>query len=365
MQFCVGTMAFETALPQGKTKVSTMRAFWIRALIFVVIGLLLYVALAAYAERKMLETSERHPFVTITSAPQETDVVVLGASHAMQLGFDGIQPMVEQNSGRKIMVLAIKDGGVVPNAVILNALLKKSKPRTIVYVLDTFAFLSPRWNEERLNDGDLFVRAPFDRDLIDVLREEPSAWGTMLGYASGFEKIKRLSSADADSADAELTKLDQIYQPDDRIDDQRVGYLFSDSSAELMQGYVDRLAAMAQAARQAGSEFILLQMPVPPRYTSRLPEAHYEVLERVQAMAQAAGVCVIDHTEALPGDENYYDTDHLNRLGLERYTAGLLAEALLLPAGEATENPSPWCVSAVADEEEDTTEEEAAFEEEP
>jgi len=357
-------MALETVLPQGKTKVSTMRAFWKRALIFVVIGLLLYVGLAAYAEKKMLETSERNPFFQITEAPQETDVVILGASHAMPLGFDAIKPLVEENSGRKLMVLAIEGGGVVPNSVFLKTLLSKSKPRTVVYVLDTFAFLSPQWNEERLNDSELYVHAPFNRDIFDALMEEPSAWRTALSYASGFGKINRLSNPGVDRSEAELTKFDKTYRPNDRIDDQRVANLFPDAPAELMQGYVDRLGAMAAAAKEAGSEFILLQMPVPPRYTSRLPESHQAVLDRVQATAEAHGVCVIDHTEALPGDENYYDTDHLNRMGAERYAAGLLTEALLLPAGEATENPSPWCVTATGDEEEDTAEEETFFNEE-
>lgn len=351
-------------MPQGKIKVSTMRAFWIRALLFVVIGLLLYLALLAYAETRVRETGERNPFFQIAlNAEKGTDVVVLGASHAMPLGFDGIKPLIEQNSGRKLMVLAIEGGGVVPNAVILRALLNKSTPRTVIYVLDTFAFLSPQWNEERLKDSELFARAPLDRAIVDALMEEPSAWRTALSYLSGFDKINRLSNPGVDGSEAELTKFDRTYGPNDRIDDQRVAYLFSDSTSELIEGYVGRLAQMAKAAREAGSEFILLQMPVPPRYTSRLPDSHQQVLERVLAMAEAEGVCVIDHTEALPGDENYYDTDHLNRTGAERYAAGLLAEALLLTPGEATENPSPWCVEAVADGEEGSTEEETSEEE--
>lgn len=351
-------MAYETTLPQGKTKVSTMRAFWKRALIFVLIGLLLYIVLLAYAETKVRETGERNPFFQIAmNAEKGTDVVILGASHAMPLGFEGIKPLVEQTSGRNVTVLAIEGGGVVPNSVILNALLNKSKPRTVIYVLDTFAFLSPQWNEDRLNDSELYARAPLDKAILDALLAEKAAWRNVPSYLLGFDKINRLSNPGVDRSEAELTKFDKTYRPNDRIDDQRVAYLFPDSPAELMQNYVDRLGAMAAAAKQAGSEFILLQMPVPPRYTSRLPESHQAVLERVQAVAQAQGVCVIDHTEALPGDENYYDTDHLNRTGAERYATGLLAEALLLPAGEATEDPSPWCADAIGDQEEDTTEE--------
>jgi len=359
-------MAYKAGLPQGKTKVSTMRAIWKWALIFVVFGLLLYIALLAYADKKIreTETGEHNPFFQIAmNAEQGSDVVILGASHAMPLGFDGIKPLIEQTSGRNLMVMAIEGGGVVPNGVILDALLKKSKPRTVIYVLDTFAFLSPQWNEERLNDSEFYARTPFDRAILDTFLAEGIAWRNVASYLAGFDRINRPSSSGVDRSEALVAKFDQTYSPDDNIEDQRVADLFSNSSAALMQGYVDRLAAMAAAAKQAGSEFILLQMPVPPRYTSRLPETHQAVLDRVQAVAEAQGVCVIDHTEALPGDENYSDTDHLNRIGAERYAVGLLAEALLLPAGEATESPSPWCVDAASDEDEDTTEEDTPSEE--
>jgi len=75
-------------------------------------------------------------------------------------------------------------------------------------------------------------------------------------------------------------------------------------------------------------------MPAPPRYTSRLPQSHEAVMEQVRQVVEARGLCVIDHTGILQGDENYYDTDHLNRTGAEAYVSGALADVL-----QATDRP--------------------------
>jgi len=335
-------MAYNTALPETtvtEDRTSDVRAFWKRALVFVLIGLVLYLALLVIAEMRVRATGERNPFHQIvTLAPEDADVVILGASHAMPLGFEGITPLLEQNAGRNVTVLAMEGGGVVPNALMLDALLRKAEPRMIIYVLDTFAFLSRQWNEERLNDSDLYGRAPLDGAVLSALIDEPAAWRNVPAYLLGFDKVNRILNPGVDRSEAELTKFDRTYRPNDRIDDQRVAYLFPDAPAELMRGYVDRLADMAAAAQRAGSEFVLLLMPVPQRYTSRLPESHQTVMKQIGEIAEAQKLCVIDHTEMLPGDENYYDTDHLNRTGTERYVTGLLAEALRSPSGEVSGN---------------------------
>jgi len=322
-------MAYNTALPEAATEIERARPFWKTALVFTLIGLALYLALLAIAEVRVRATGERNPFFQIaTAAPGEADVVILGASHAMPLGFEGIDTLLKERSGRDVMVLAIEGGGVVPNALLLDALLRKTEPRTIVYALDTFAFLSGQWNEERLNDSDLYARAPLDGAIIEAMLAEPSAWRNLPGYLLGFDKVNRILNPGVDRSEAELTKFDRTYRANDRIDDQRVAYLFRDAPVELMEGYVERLAEMAAEAQQVGSEFAILLMPAPPRYTSRLPQSHEAVMKQIQQVAVARGLCVIDHTGLLQGDENYYDTDHLNRTGAEAYVSGALADVL-------------------------------------
>ena len=109
-------MAYNTALPQATAtddRASDMRAFWKRALVFILIGLALYLVLLVIAEMRVRTTGERNPFYQIvTAAPEDADVVILGASHAMPLGFEGITPLLEENASRNVTVLAMEGGGV-------------------------------------------------------------------------------------------------------------------------------------------------------------------------------------------------------------------------------------------------------------
>ncbi len=322
-------MASHTDIASRAGSAAKARGFWTSAAIFAGIGAVLYGALVAVAETRVRDTGERNPFFQIATLTQEqADVVVFGASHAMPLGFEGVDAALEEASGRTVTTLAIEGGGVVPNAVMLDAVLRKVRPRTIVYALDSFVFLSPQWNEERLVDADLYARAPYDADILAALLVEPAARQALPAYLSGFDKANRLFSPGVDRSDAELTKFDRTYRANDRIDDQRVAYLFPEAPAGLVEGYVARLEAMAAAAGEAGSEFVLLLMPAPERYTSRLPEAHEAVMEAVGDVAARRGLPVVDHTGLLQDDANYYDTDHLNRTGAMAYATGPLAEAL-------------------------------------
>src|SRR5690606_36592274 len=133
MRFCGEAMADNTAVPEAAAGIERARPFWKTALVFTLIGLALYLVLLAIAEMRVRATGERNPFFQIaTAAPGESDVVILGASHAMPLGFEGIGTLLKERSGRDVMVLAIEGGGVVPNALLLDALLRKTEPRTIV-----------------------------------------------------------------------------------------------------------------------------------------------------------------------------------------------------------------------------------------
>jgi hypothetical protein len=216
----------------------------------------------------------------------------------------------------------------LPNALMLDALLRKTRPAVILYSLDSFAFLSPKWNEERLTDSDLLAFAPFDTDVLTSLLWEPAALSLVPIYLSGFEKVNRLFSNAVDRSEAELVKFDRTYRTNDRIDDQRMAFLFPDASEALLASYLVRFEKMVIAAQTAGSNFVILLMPVPPRYVDRLPAVQQSVMSGVADIAARYELQIIDHTTLLPGEKNYYDTDHLNRTGTMEYINGALAEAL-------------------------------------
>ncbi len=313
--------------------------FLARAALFIAIGLALYILLLILAERQVRATGERNPLFQITALAPDSDVLVLGASHAMPLGFEGIGAALDEASGRTVTTLAIEGGGIVPAAFLLDTALRRTRPQTVVYVVDSFAFLSRQWNEDRLNDQELFARAPFDGDVLFAAVADAAARPVLPWYLSGFDKVNRLLWPAPDRSEAELTKFDRTYRENPRIDDQRVAYLFPDAPAELTGRYLARLDAMIGAAQDAGAEVVLLLMPAPTRYRDRLPPAHDAVMAGVAEIAAQRGVTIADHSGLLQADENYYDTDHLNRTGATAYVSGPLAELLERPDPEGAAGP--------------------------
>lgn len=304
-----------------------LRAMLRRWLGFVVLGLALYAGLYVLAERQVRASGEANRFFLIAATPPTTfDTVILGASHAMPLGYGGMQEVLEEASGTSILNLAIEGAGPVPNAFVLDAFLRRHQLRHLVYVVDSFAFLADDWNEKRLDDADLFRRAPLDSSLIATFIKHPATWPRLLEYLSGFAKINALWRLGPDRTDAELTKFDRTWRPIPQIDSQRIGYLFSVAEgAEAEARYLGELQAMITRVQADGARVTLLKVPTPPRYRDLLPdEPGFDA--RITALADATGADFVDHSALLPGDEFYYDTDHMNRAGVEAYAKdGLVA----------------------------------------
>ena len=135
----------------------------------------------------------------------------------------------------------------------------------ILYSPDNFAFLSPQWNEERLTGSELLAFAPFDSAVLSSLLSEPAARSIVPRYLSGFEKVNRPLSGAVDISEAELTKFDRTYRANDRIDDQRMAFLFPDIPETMLAAYLARFEEMVIEAQTAGSDFVILLMPVPLR----------------------------------------------------------------------------------------------------
>ena len=83
------------------------------------------------------------------------------------------------------------------NRLLLDYFLVRHRTAAIVYVVDSFAFYSPEWNERRLEDARLFQRAPFDPALARLLLR--SGAPPMVG-ASTTSPAFRKSTTPIDSA---------------------------------------------------------------------------------------------------------------------------------------------------------------------
>lgn len=297
--------------------------------IFVLIGLALYGVLYVWAESLVQSHAERNRFFMIASAPPSTfDTVILGASHAMPLGYGDFNAKLEEASSGSVMNLSIEGGGILPNRLVLDYFFTRHKARQVVLFVDSFAFYSPQWNEDR-PDSAMFARAPLDLGLAATLARYPWARSQLLPYLSGFTKINNADRFAVDRSDAELNKFTKTYRPIPQIDQQRIAYLFPPSIDEVgLQRYLGELVALSDMVTAQGATLMLIKPPTPPRYHEALPnEAAFDVA--IAGLAASRGLIYRDFSEILPDDENYYDTDHLNETGVSAFFASDFAQLLL------------------------------------
>jgi hypothetical protein len=221
-------------------------------------------------------------------------------------------------------------GGVAVNRLLLDYFLVRHHTEAIVYVVDSFAFYSPEWNERRLEDVRLFQRAPFDPALARLLLRGDLAPMVGVDYLTGFSKINNPDRFGPDQP-AEASRFDRRYRPVDQIDRQRIEYLYPASIDDAARGNLDRYLGIFEAlladARARGIRAILVRPPLPPRTRPLIPgEAEFDAALRT--VAGRTGAELHDLSATVDDSAMYFDTDHLNRAGVthffERHLAAIL-----------------------------------------
>lgn len=323
------TQAADIRSYESKADTGAVAVPWRRWALFVAIGLLLYGGVYAWAENLLYRTGEKNRFFMIATSPVQTyDFAILGASHAMPLGFEDMNERLEEQSGASIINLSNEGAGILPNRLVLDYFLDRHEARNVIYVLDSFAFHSRKWNEERVNDSGLFKRAPFDMDLVRTLWRHGWARSMLPDYLSGFSKINNPDRFGRDVPDAELTKFDRTYRPSPRIDAQRIAYLYEpDEDPKAFDKYIAEFEALAERVKSRGGAFIVIKPPTPARYRDNLPdEAAFD--RRITALLAENSIELHDFSTAVTDDASFYDTDHLNRNGVLAFAGGHLVPLL-------------------------------------
>jgi hypothetical protein len=307
------------------------RAFLRSAAAFIAIGALLYGVLYAGAEWLVYQRAERNRFFMIRTAPlAEYDRVILGASHAAVFDFDDMNGRLEQMTGARILNLSVVGGGVVVNRLLLDYFLVRHRTEAIVYVVDSFAFYSSEWNEKRLEDARLFQRAPFDPVLARLLADRGAPPMVAVDYITGFSKINNPDRFGADRP-AEAARFDRRYRPVDQIDRQRIAYLypavFDETVRARLEAYLGQFEALISDARARGIRVVLIRPPLPPRTRAMIPEEP-AFDAALRSLTARAGAELHDLSEAVDDPAMYFDSDHLNRTGVEhlfeRHLAGII-----------------------------------------
>lgn len=306
------------------------RSFARTAIRFVLVGLVLYSALYAVAEVISRRHVVRNRFHVIRAEPPRTyDFVVLGASHAAVFDYRDMNARLEEMTGAEIINLATVGGGITPNRLLLEYFLDRHQAGTVVYVVDSFVFRSSEWNEDRLADASLYVKAPFDPGLAALLFREPSARGAALGYITGFTKLNDRNRFEPDLFEAEGSRFDRAYRPIAQIDRQRIEYLYGDSDASpaVQDAYLAEFEALIESVHARGMRFVALRPPIPERVYAMLP-GEPEFDRSLRALLNRHGADLLDYSAVNNDPSYFYDTDHLNLEGVTALYENHLAEAL-------------------------------------
>lgn len=302
---------------------TTKRSLARSAFAFALCGLVLYAGLYYAAEQLMRSTGHGNPFFKIATLEQPSvDWVILGASHAMPLDFDGFNARMEQDTGRRILNLASPGTGPLYNRFVLEHFLLDHRTRKVLYVVDSFAFYSRAWNEDRFADPKLLARTPRDpriaARLLSYVRTESVAPQALLDYATGFSKINNRDRFKEDKWEGEA-QFDRTWRGSSSAIRKRIDYLYPDGTPTAVRDrYLGEFSQLLEAARQAGATVVVIKLPVPPAYRAQLPAEDAFDAELLRITAQAV-VRAHDFSQAVPEPRLYFDTDHLNRAGLNQF----------------------------------------------
>ncbi len=313
-----------------------MKSLGKSAIIFVAIGLLIYAGVYYAAERLMYRAGHSNPFFKIATVEDRAfDWVILGASHAMPLDFADFNAQMQRQTGLRIINLASPGTGPLYNRFVLEYFLRQHRAGNLLYVLDSFAFYSRMWNEDRFADAKLLRATPFApeiaRQLWDYSRQEGVDARALLDYVTGFSKINNRERFQQDAWEGEL-QFDRVYRPSATAVRNRIAYLYPASTEPAaLSRYLAEFTTMLELAERQGVHVVVIKMPVPAQFRTQLPnEATFD--EAISRLLASRAIPFHDFSAKMDEPRFYFDSDHLNRVGLTEFLSRDL-KAILVSAG--------------------------------
>jgi hypothetical protein len=145
----------------------------------------------------------------------------------------------------------------------------------------------------------------------------------LLDYTTGFSKINNRSRFERDAWEGE-SQFERSARASSTATRKRIAYLYPQGTPEVvLRRYMDELAQLLEAARAQGMTLHLLKMPLPTGFRRQLPdEDSFDAA--LAALAVRTGAEVQDQSRSVDDAAAYFDSDHLNRTGLARFSDAFL-----------------------------------------
>ncbi len=303
--------------PRSRTT-SPVRAF----AAFLAVFLVLYVSALTIAERRVRQEQPESAFQRLEAYDgSSVDWLVIGASHALPLEFGDIPERLLAETRQSMLILAEVGAGPAYMSLVLDRALQGLDVAQVLYIADSFAFASRDWNEERISDRKLLARIPLDIATVRLLAQRavkgdvPMA--ALADYVSGFSKLNPVERFPVEGWRG-AADFDNSYRPSRHAVAARIAFLYPDGApdADIVAGYLGTLGEMLDRATAAGATVTVLKPPVPDGFARALPEeSEFDAVLR--SLLEERNVPFLDFSGLVAETEYYFDTDHLNRRGVE------------------------------------------------
>lgn len=297
------------------------------------VGLILYGGVYYATDRLAYKNGRLNSFHKVKTTKQGGfDYVILGASHALPFGFEDMNATLEGLTGTRIINLAGAGNGIIPNILVFEYFLKYHQTKNVLYVLDTFALSSKKWNEERLEDVKLLQWAPFDLTLAGMLLDYSFFKGinkkVPLDYITGFSKINNHSRLEPETFDGEK-KFGRKYRFFKPRDSQRIKYLYGSEKSESLFGkYIVTFMDWIETLKMNNIGVIVIKTPVTDQIFEMLPDEK-ETDEKLEKIFADKEVPFYNFSHVNNQKKLFYDTDHLNRAGVQSFFENYLKQVLI------------------------------------
>ncbi|MGB5558635.1 MAG: hypothetical protein WBN04_11565 [Paracoccaceae bacterium] len=305
-------------LPSGRTVIA-----------FVGVFLLLYLLAFAVAERTISRSGNASAFQKLWAAQgTKADWIVLGASHALPLAYGDVPDLLAEDTGQTMLVLAEVGAGPLYSRFVLDQALSDVQPRALLYVVDSFAFYSASWNEGRVADRSLLRQTPLRvstmRTLFRLVLTNGVDPRALLDYMTGFSKLNPPDRFPQDGWQG-AEGFDRAFRPSRHATASRISYLYPQPPAdENLSNYLNVLAGLITKAQTAGLQVQVVKFPIPDSFRDALPNEP-EFDRALHETLRALDVPLHDLSAAIVEPKYFFDTDHLNRSGVdELYKSHLL-----------------------------------------
>ncbi len=300
---------------------------------FVLVFVLLYIGAAIRAEFKVGRKGDETAFQRLLDARGESfDWVILGASHALPLSYGAVPERLEADSGQSALILADTGAGPVFNRFVFEQAREDVHTKNLLYIIDSFAFGSSEWNEDRIVDRKLLRKTPLRTSTASLMLEYTFREGVdprgLIDYLACFSKLNdpaRFSTQDWRGEE----NFERKSRPSRHAVTQRINYLFPrDQIDEAVIGrYLDSLEALFTTAQATGIRVVVIKMPMTDAFRQALPyEKAFD--EALNARIAPLDIDYRDFSAVLPDASLYFDTDHLNRPGVEAFYTEYLRDVL-------------------------------------